>query len=72
MQDVDYQFFAGSVISEMVTGFEKNPTAYERAREILRKFSLEGYENVHPSTIRGTKAKASIALSCMSDAPSFT
>ena len=24
MQDVDYQFFAGSVISEMVTGFEKN------------------------------------------------
>ena len=43
MQEVDYQFFAGSVISEMVTGCEKNPTAYERAREILRKFSLEGY-----------------------------
>lgn len=70
MQDVDYQFFAGSVISEMVTGFEKNPTAYERAREILRKFSLEGYENVHPSTLSGgQKQRLSIALSCMSDAP---
>lgn len=70
MQDVDYQFFAGSVISEMVTGFEKNPTAYERAREILRKFSLEEYEDVHPSTLSGgQKQRLSIALSCMSDVP---
>src|SRR5699024_12616763 len=47
MQDVDYQFFAGSVISEMVTGFEKNPTAYERTREIVRKYAWEGYKNIH-------------------------
>ena len=32
---------------------KKTPAAYERAREILRKFSLEGYENVHPSTLSG-------------------
>lgn len=70
MQDVDYQFFAGSVISEMVTGHEKEPTIYERAREILKKFALGDYDNVHPSTLSGgQKQRLSIALSCMSDVP---
>ena len=70
MQDVDYQFLAGSVLSEMVTGFEKDPSAYERARTLLKKFSLEEYEDVHPSALSGgQKQRLSVALSCMSDVP---
>lgn len=49
MQDVDYQFFAGSVISEMVTGHEKEPAIYERAREILKNLLWETMRmSIHP------------------------
>lgn len=70
MQDVDYQFFAGSVLEEMLSGHEKELDALEKAREILKSFSLEDYEDVHPSTLSGgQKQRLSIALSCMCDIP---
>ena len=70
MQDVDYQFFAGSVINEMLAGHEKEPGVREKAMAILKQFSLDGYEEVHPSTLSGgQKQRLSIALSCMSECP---
>jgi len=70
MQDVDYQFFAGSVLNEMISGYENIPNVQEQAREILKSFSLAGYESVHPSTLSGgQKQRLSIALSCMCDMP---
>jgi len=70
MQDVDYQFFEGSVLNEMVSGYEDDPKVYERAKLILEKFSLAAYQDVHPSTLSGgQKQRLSIALSCMSDMP---
>ena len=70
MQDVDYQFFAGSVLEEMLSGHEKELEAQEKARKILKSFSLEDYEGVHPSTLSGgQKQRLSIALSCMCDMP---
>lgn len=70
MQDVDYQFFAGSVLGEMLSNYEKEPDALLRAKVILKKFSLEEYENVHPSMLSGgQKQRLSIALSCMSHMP---
>ena len=70
MQDVDYQFFAGSVLVEMLSGHEKELDAQEKARKILKSFSLEDYEGVHPSTLSGgQKQRLSIALSCMCDMP---
>lgn len=70
MQDVDYQFFAGSVLGEMLSGHEKDPAALSKAKEILKRFSLEEYENVHPSMLSGgQKQRLSIALSCMCDMP---
>ena len=66
MQDVDYQFFAGSVLEEMLSGHEKEADVLEKAREILKNFHLEKYEDVHPSTLSGgQKQRLSIALSCM-------
>lgn len=70
MQDVDYQFFAGSVLEEMLSGHEKEWNALEKAKEILKNFNLEDYQNVHPSTLSGgQKQRLSIALSCMGDMP---
>lgn len=69
MQDVDYQFFAGSVFGEMVAGHEKEDGAYERAKSILAKFSLSEYADTHPSMLSGgQKQRLSIAISCMSEA----
>ena len=70
MQEVDYQFFAGSVLEEMLSGHEKEWNALEKAKEILKNFNLEDYQNVHPSTLSGgQKQRLSIALSCMGDMP---
>lgn len=70
MQDVDYQFFAGSVLEEMLFGHEKRPDAMEKAKKILKNFSLEDYKDVHPSTLSGgQKQRLSIALSCMCNMP---
>lgn len=70
MQDVDYQFFAGSVLEEMLSGHEKEPDALKKARKVLKSFCLEDYEEVHPSTLSGgQKQRLSIALSCMCDMP---
>ena len=70
MQDVGYQFFAGSVLEEMLSGHEKEWNALEKAKEILKNFNLEDYQNVHPSTLSGgQKQRLSIALSCMGDMP---
>jgi len=69
MQDVDYQFFAGSVIDEMIIGNEKKNRVYEQAEAILKRFSLDNYKNVHPLNLSGgQKQRLSIALSCMSEA----
>ena len=70
MQDVDYQFFAATVLDEMVAGHEKESAVYEKARGILQQFALGEYEEAHPSTLfGGQKQRLSIALSCMSDMP---
>lgn len=70
MQDVDYQFFAGSVLEEMLSGHEKERGAPEKARELLKSFRLEAYEEVHPSALSGgQKQRLSIALSCMCSMP---
>ena len=66
MQDADYQFFSGSVLSEMLSGTENNQEEQDRAMEILKLFALENYTAVHPSTLSGgQKQRLSIALSCM-------
>lgn len=70
MQDVDYQFFAGSVLEEMLSGHEKELDAPKKAKEILKSFSLGIYADAHPSTLSGgQKQRLSIALSCMCDMP---
>lgn len=70
IQDADYQFFAGSVLEEMLSGYEGEQDAVKKAREILKSFGLEDYEKVHPSTLSGgQKQRLSVALSCMCDMP---
>lgn len=70
MQDVDYQFFAGTVLEEMTANHPHDTATLEKARKILKHFSLDAYESVHPSTLSGgQKQRLSIALSCMSESP---
>lgn len=59
MQDVDYQFFSGTVLEEMVAGHENETDVYEKAKRILDKFVLSDYARVHPSALSGgAEAKA--------------
>lgn len=68
MQDVDYQLFSGSVLEEMLLGYEKVKDAPKKAHAILKRFNLEQYANAHPGTLSGgQKQRLSIAMSCMSD-----
>lgn len=70
MQDVDYQFFAGNVLDEMISEVRKKVDVSRHARSILKKFSLDDYEAVHPSKLSGgQKQRLSIAMSCMNDLP---
>lgn len=70
MQDVDYQLFAPSVLEEMLMGGADSPDARRMAIEVLARFGLAEYADVHPSQLSGgEKQRLSIALAFVSKAP---
>lgn len=66
MQDVDYQFFAPSVMEEMLTGLAASAEEKERADKYLKYFQLDEWKDCHPATLSGgQKQRLAIAIACM-------
>lgn len=66
MQDVDYQFFAPSVMEEMLVGLTDLGEEKERANKYLKYFQLDEWKDCHPATLSGgQKQRLAIAIACM-------
>ena len=68
MQDVNYQLFAESVLSECTLGLKRSEADPERTEEILDMVGLSEYKERHPNTLSGgQKQRLSVAISLVYD-----
>lgn len=65
MQDVDYQMFTESVLTELLLNSEKAADK-EKAEKLLQQFNMNEYRDRHPAALSGgQKQRLSIAVACM-------
>lgn len=65
--DIGTQFFTNSVTEELLLGVPRTEERLEKARNLLKKFGLYPYKDVHPAVLSGgQKQRLSIACGLLS------